>query len=78
MNCRKLLRRRAELEARLKNAGVDILLLQETLLSVDVESVTISGFSIVGRLDRMFGPKCGYGGIAIFARSSLTNIALLE
>ena len=78
VNCRKLLRRRAELEARLWNAGVDILLLQETWLSTDVESVTISGFSLVGRLDRLLGPKCGFGGIAIFARSSLTNIALLE
>ena len=72
------MRRRAELEARLWNAGVDILLLQETWLSTDVESVTISGFSLVGRLDRLLGPKCGFGGIAIFARSSLTNIALLE
>ena len=78
INCRRLLRRRAELEARLWNAGVDILVLQETWLSTDVESVTISGFSLVGRLDRLLGPKCGFGGIAIFARSSLTNIALLE
>ena len=78
MNCRKLLRRRAELEARLRNSNVDIVLLQETWLSGDVESITISGYHLVGRLDRVLGPKRGFGGIAVFARAALTDIALVE
>ncbi len=78
VNARKLLRRRAELEARLLNSGVDLLFVQETWLSDDVESVTISGFYLVGRLDRALGPKKGFGGIAVFARTSLTSVALVE
>ena len=60
------------------NSDVHILMLQETWLSDNVESITIPGFHLVGRLDRLLGPKRGYGGIAILARDSLTNIALLE
>ena len=78
INARKLLRRRAELEARLLNAGVDIICVQETWLSDDVESVTLSGYTLIGRLDRAMGPKKGYGGIAIFVRNSLSSIAVLE
>ncbi len=78
VNVRRFLKRRAELEARLMNSDVHILMLQETWLSDNVESITIPGFHLVGRLDRLLGPKRGYGGIAILARDSLTNIALLE
>jgi len=78
INARKLLRRKAELEARLTNSGVDILLVQETWLSEDVESVTLSGFMLAGRLDRAVGPKKGYGGIAVFVRNSLSSLAVLE
>ncbi len=78
INARKLLRRRAELEARLSNSGVDLLFVQETWLSDDVEEVSLQGYYLVGRLDRVFGPKRGFGGIATFARASLTSIALLE
>ena len=78
VNCCKLLKRRAELEARLKNSNVDILCLQETWLAEDVEAIPISGFHIVGRLDRTSGPKRGFGGVAVYARSSLADIALVE
>ena len=64
VNCCKLLKRKAELEARLCNSCVDILCLQETWLSEDVESIAVSGYNLVGRLDRVFGPKRGYGSIA--------------
>ena len=78
VNCRKLLKRRAELEARLLHSSVDILCLQETWLSEDVESISITGYSLIGRLDRVLGPKRGFGGVAIFARVSLVDIALVE
>ena len=55
-----------------------ILCLQETWLSEDVESIAISGFKLVGRLDRVLGPKRGYGGIAVFVRTTLADIALVE
>ena len=42
VNVRKLVLRKAELEARLVNANVDILLLQETWLSESVEEVQIA------------------------------------
>ncbi len=77
VNVRKLLRRKAELEARLSNANVDIIMLQETWLADDVEEVRLDGFYLVGRLDRSSGPKIGYGGVAVYAKNSLTNIALL-
>ncbi len=76
VNVRKLLRRRAELEARLRNAGVHILLLQETWLSDSVEEIALQGYELVGRLDRVLGPKKGYGGVAIFVRSDISNVAL--
>ena len=41
VNVRKLLHRKAELEARLVNANVDMLLLQETWLVKSVENVQI-------------------------------------
>ena len=78
MNVCKLMRRKAELEARLRNANVDILLLQETKLSDDVEEVRVAGFYLVGRLDRSTGPKAGFGGVAVYARNSISNIALLS
>ena len=78
VNARKLLRRKAELEARLANAEVDLLFVQETWLSEEVEDISIAGYYLVGRLDRAMGPKRGFGGIAIFARVALTSVALLE
>ena len=78
MNARKLLRRRAEIEARLRNSAVDIVCIQETWLSDDVEAVSLGGYFMVRRLDRADGPKKGYGGVAIFAHPSLSCIALLE
>ena len=78
VNVRKLIRRRAELEARLRNAGVHILFLQETWLSDSVEEITLSGYELVGRLDRVLGPKRGYGGVAIFVRSDVSSVALLQ
>ena len=76
VNVCKLSRRKAELEARLLNANVDILLLQETWLTDSEEEVRINGFYLVGRLDRTSGPKAGFGGVAIYAHTSLSNIAL--
>ena len=32
----------------------------------------------MGRFDRAQGPKRGYGGIAVFARTALANIALVK
>ena len=78
MNARKLVLRKAELEARLANANVDVLLLQETWLSESVEAVQIAGFYVVGRLDRSEGPKAGFGGVAVYARNSVANIGLLS
>ena len=76
VNTRKLLKNKAELEARLKNAGVDVLVIQETWLSDSVEAVMIAGFYLVGRRDRLLGPKRGYGGVAVFASNSMSSIAL--
>ena len=78
VNVRKLVLRKAELEARLANANVDVLLLQETWLSESVEAVQIAGFYVVGRLDRSEGPKAGFGGVAVYARNSVANIGLLS
>ncbi len=78
VNVRKLLRRKAELEARLKNAAVDVLMLQETWLADTVEELAIEGYYLVGRLDREAGPKAGYGGVAIYAKTTISCIALLE
>ena len=78
VNARKLLRRRAELEARLHNANVDLLCVQETWLSDSIEYIVISGYYLVGRLDRILGPKKGFGGIAIFAKNSFTSVSLGE
>ena len=78
VNVRKLLRRKAELEARLKNAAVDVLMLQETWLADTVEELAIEGYYLVGRLDREAGPKAGYGGVAIYAKATISCIALLE
>ena len=72
------MRRKAELEARLRNANVDILLLQESWLSDDVEEVRVAGFYLVGRLDRSTRRKAGFGGVAVYARNSISNIALLS
>ena len=63
VNARKLLRRRAEIEARLRNSADDIVCIQETWLSDDVEAVSLGGYFMVGRLDRADGPKKGYGGL---------------
>ena len=78
INCRKFLTRKAEIEARLRNSKVDIVCLQETWLSDSVEEISLSGYTCVGRFDRALGPKCGYGGIAVFARTNITDIALVE
>ena len=78
VNVRKLVLRKAELEARLANANVDVLLLQETCLSESVEDVQIAGFYVVGRLDRSEGPKAGFGGVAVHVRNSVANIGLLS
>ena len=67
VNCRNLLKRRAELEARLRNSNVDILCLQENLFSEEVEAVAISGFNLVSRLDRSSQPKRGFGSVAVYA-----------
>ena len=32
----------------------------------------------MGRLDRVLGPKRGYGGIIVFARTALADIAVVE
>ena len=73
VNVCKLRRRKAELEARLANADVDMLMLRETWLCEAVEEVRISGFYLVGWLDRI----ARFGGVAIYARDSVTNIGLL-
>ena len=52
--------------------------LQETWLSDSVEEISLSGYTCVGRFDRALGPKCVYGGIAVFARTNITDIALVE
>ena len=66
------------LEARLLNAKVDVLLLQETWLCDSVEDAALEGFYLVGRLGRAHGPKAGYGGVAIYAKNSFASIALIE
>ena len=48
------------------------------MVSVKKKKNKMSGSILVGRLDRLRGPKCGFGGIAIFAGFFLTNIAPLE
>ena len=78
VNVRKLVLRKAELETRLVNANVNILLLQETWLSESIEEVQIARFYVVGRLDRSVGPKAGFGGVAVCARNSIVNIGLLS
>ena len=78
MNARKILRRKAELEARLRNADVNLLCVQETWLSDNAEAIYIAGYYLIGRLDRLLGPKRGFGGIAIFAKNSMTSVSLGE
>ena len=55
------MRRKVDLEARLRNANADMLLLQEIWLSDDEEKVRVAGFYQVGRLDRSTRPKAGFG-----------------
>ena len=43
-----------------------------------VDEVRISGFYLVGRLDRTVGPKAGFGGVAVYAHNSVANIGLLS
>ena len=52
--------------------------MQETWLSEAVEDIAIAGYYLVGRLDRMMGPKKGFGGIAVFAHTAMASVALLE
>ena len=78
VNVRKLLRRKAELEARLRNADVHVLLLQETWLSESVEEVSLDNYVLVSRMDRLLGPKRGYGGVAIYVRSDVSSLVALE
>ena len=73
-----LLERRAELEARLKNSNVDIFCLQATWLAEDIKAIKICGFHIVGRLDGASGPKRGFGGVCVYARSSLAEIVVFD
>ena len=53
-------------------------MLQETWLTDSVEEIVIEGYYLVGHLDRTVGPKAGYGGVAVYAKNTLSNIALLE
>ena len=53
-------------------------MLQETWLCEAVEELRISGFYLVGLLNRTVGPKAGFGGVAIYARNSVANIGLLS
>ena len=78
INCCKLLKRRAELEARLLNSALDILCLQETRLYENIAAISITGFKLIGRLDKVLGPTRGFGRVAIFARASLADIGLIE
>ena len=78
INRRKLLKRRAELEARLKNSNVDILCLQETWAAEDIKAIPISGSHIIGKLDRTSGPRKSFGGVAVYARGYLADIALVQ
>ena len=55
-----------------------MLSVQETWLSEAFEDIAIAGYYLVGHLDRVIGPKSGFGGIAVFAHTALTSVALLE
>ena len=78
INARKLLKQKAGIEARLANADVDLLFVQETWLSEAVEDIVIARYYLVERLDRATGPKHGFGGIDVFSITALTCVALLE
>ena len=52
INSRKLLRRKSEIEARLANAEVDLLFVQDTWLTEAVEDIAIAGYYVVGRSDQ--------------------------
>ena len=76
---RRLLRNKGQLEARLRNSSVDVLLVQETWLSpIKDEEIRIQGFYEVGRVDRISGKKRGYGGVAVFARNGFTSIGIVK
>ena len=68
----------AEIEARLRNSKVDIVCLEDTLLLDNREETLLSGYTIVGHLVRALGPKTGYAGIAVFARTRIADIALAQ
>ena len=78
LNIRGFLGKRAELEGHLNlvENPPQLLALNETFLDKSIESVAISGYSLISRRDRRDG--CG-GGIALFALSEIAeNITLLE
>ena len=52
--------------------------MQETWLSDTEESIAIAGYYLIGRLDRILGPKRGFGGVAVFAKNSLSSVSLEE
>ena len=69
--------RKVDLEGRLANADVDILMLQATWLCEAVEEARIPDFYLVGRIDCTVGSKACFEGVAIYARKSVANIDLL-
>ena len=73
INIRGFVGKRAELEARLKLSSItpDLIALNETFLHRAVERISLTGYTLVSRLDRRDNSE--YGGIALFARA---NIAL--
>ena len=78
VNVRKLRHWKAEVEAKLVNANVAMLLLEEPWLSESVEQVQIASFYVPGRLDRSEGPKAGFGSVAVYASNLFANIGLLS
>ena len=70
LNVQGLLRNLAEFDALLERAGRPAFVaVTETWLDRTTESVSLSGYHMVSRLDRRKGIRFDRGGIAVFARS---------
>ena len=67
-------RNKAELDARLNCANVQLVCVQETWLDDTIEEVSFTNYRLVVRLDRAHG-KVGYGGVAIFAHTSFHAVS---
>ena len=61
-----------ELIGRLSEGEPDILLLQETWLDNNYETINLPGYHLLARRDRKNG-KIGYGGVAVYCQNNFND-----